>query len=254
MRQAGTGALVTGAARRIGRAIALDLASHGFVVAVHCDGSREDAEHLCNIINQDGGRARVVQADLTNANATRHLVDNAIEAVGPLGIVVNNASIFEDDSVTDFTDDTWDQHFNIHVKAPALIAQGLARSLPDDGEALIVNMIDQRVWRPNPRFFSYTLSKSALWTATQTMAQALAPRIRVNAIGPGPTLANARQDEASFNRQIDGLILKRGPELPEFGATIRYLWETPSITGQMIALDGGQHLAWETPDIAGVTE
>jgi NAD(P)-dependent dehydrogenase (short-subunit alcohol dehydrogenase family) len=254
MRQAGTGALVTGAARRIGRAIALDLAAHGFAVAIHCDGSHDDAERLAEIINKDGGMAGVVQADLADPHAAARLVDDAIATIGSLGIVVNNASIFENDSISDFTNGVWDRHFNIHVKAPALISQALARSLADDGEALIVNMIDQRVWRPNPRFFSYTLSKSALWTATQTMAQALAPRIRVNAIGPGPTLANSRQDEASFNRQIEGLILKRGPELPEFGSTVRYLWETPSITGQMIALDGGQHLAWETPDIAGVTE
>jgi len=254
MRQAGTGALVTGGAKRIGRAIALDLAAHGFAVAIHCDGSRDEAERLADVINNDGGVASVLQADLTDASSSSRLVENAIEAVGPLGIVVNNASIFENDSVTDFSIEQMDRHFAIHLKAPALIAQSLARNLPYDGEALLVNMIDQRVLRPNPRFFSYTLSKAALWTATRTMAQALAPRIRVNAIGPGPTLANSRQDEASFNRQIDGLILKRGPELPEFGSTVRYLWETPSITGQMIALDGGQHLAWETPDIAGVTE
>lgn len=251
MRHTGTAALVTGGAKRIGRAIALDLAAHGFAVAIHCDGSREEAERLADVINSDGGVASVLQADLTNEQSSSRLVENAIEAIGPLGIVVNNASIFEDDSITDFSMEVWDRHFAIHVKAPVLIARALARNLPYDGEALIVNMIDQRVWRPNPRFFSYTLSKSALWAATRTMAQALAPRIRVNAIGPGPTLANTRQDEASFNQQIDGLILKRGPELPEFGATVRYLWESPSITGQMIALDGGQHLAWETPDIAG---
>lgn len=253
-RQTDIGVLITGAARRIGRAIALDLAEHGFSVAIHCDHSRDDADELAATINSGPGKAQVLDADLTDEPSCLRLVEEAAAVVGPLRIIVNNASVFEQDSVTDFSSALWDRHFAIHVKAPALMAQAFARSLPADAKGLIVNMIDQRVWRPNPRFFSYTLSKAALWTATQTMAQALAPRIRVNAIGPGPTLANARQDEASFNRQIDGLILKRGPELPEFGATIRYLWETPSITGQMIALDGGQHLAWETPDIAGVTE
>lgn len=254
MWQTGIGALVTGGARRIGRAIALDLAANGFAVAIHCDGSRDEAERVAAAIRAEGGTAGVVQADLTNAASASRLVENAIEAIGPLGIVVNNASIFENDSVTDFSPEIWDRHFALHVKAPVLIAQSLARSLAENSEALIINMIDQRVWRPNPRFFSYTLSKAALWTATQTMAQALAPRIRVNAIGPGPTLANSRQDEAGFQHQIDNLLLKRGPDLPEFGATIRYLWETQSITGQMIALDGGQHLSWETPDIAGLIE
>lgn len=140
------------------------------------------------------------------------------------------------------------------MKAPALLAQNFARALPAGREGLIVNMIDQRVWRPTPRYFSYALSKSTLWTATQMMAQALGPRVRVNAIGPGPTLKNARQEDSDFAAQVDGLILKRGPELPEFGATIRYLWEARSVTGQMIALDGGQHLAWQTPDVTGMTE
>ena len=138
--------------------------------------------------------------------------------------------------------------------APSLLARDMAAALPDGREGLIVNMIDQRVWALTPRFYSYTLSKSALWTATQTMAQALSPRIRVNAIGPGPTLPNERQNQSDFDRQIDGLLLKRGPALDEFGAAIRFLWEARSVTGQMIALDGGQHLAWQTPDIAGITE
>src|SRR5690606_5770936 len=162
--------------------------------------------------------------------------------------------IFADDSVTDFDEAVWDAHFAVHLKAPAVIARSFAAALPDGREGLIVNIVDQRVWNLTPRFFSYTLSKSALWTATRTMAQALAPRIRVNAIAPGPTLANERQDEHDFARQIDALILKRGPELGEFGATIRYLWQARSVTGQMIALDGGQHLAWETPDVAGISE
>ena len=163
--------------------------------------------------------------------------------------------MFQDDDVRDFNEELFDKHFAIHLKAPAILAEAMAAAnLPDDREGLIVNIIDQRVWKLTPRFFSYTLSKAALWTATQTMAQALAPRIRVNAIGPGPTLANERQKADDFARQAGAVPLERGPELAEFGATIRYLHDTRSVTGQMIALDGGQHLAWETPDVVNVGE
>ncbi|WP_295814501.1 SDR family oxidoreductase [uncultured Nitratireductor sp.] len=247
-------ALITGGAKRIGAAIARDLAHHGFAIAIHCSRSRQEAENLAREIIQAGGEAAVVQADLQNGSATRKLIAETRKALDLPSIVVNNASLFEDDGIADFTDEGWDAHFDLHVKAPALITQALACALPADREALIVNMIDQRVWRLNPRFFSYTLSKSALWTATRTMAQALGPNIRVNAIGPGPSLPNQRQRQEDFDRQTDALVLRRGPDLDDFGRTVRYLWETRSITGQMIALDGGQHLAWETPDVAGVPE
>lgn len=254
MRAEGKSALITGGAKRIGRAIVLDLAAHGFAVAIHCGQSRREAEALAEEISGRGGAASVVEADLAETAQAETLLDRATDALGPIQLLVNNASVFEEDSVTDFAEDIWDGHFALHVKAPAIISGRFARLLPPEREGLIVNMIDQRVWRPTPRFFSYTLSKSALWTATRTMAQALGPRIRVNAIGPGPTLPNPRQEEEDFRQQTESLPLRRGPDLEEFGATIRYLWETPSITGQMIALDGGQHLAWETPDVAGVTE
>ena len=166
----------------------------------------------------------MVAADLTDMAAVEDLVGRAEAALGPVTLLVNNASLFVDDTVQDVDWLAWDRHFAIHVKAPAFLAQQFARALPEGEDGLIVNIIDQRVWRPTPRYFSYALSKSALWTQTQTMAQALAPRIRVNAIGPGPTLKSARQQDSDFAAQVDGLILKRGPELPEFGATIRYLW------------------------------
>ncbi|KQU91311.1 short-chain dehydrogenase [Mesorhizobium sp. Root102] len=254
MSRATATALVTGGAKRVGRAIVEDLAAHGFAVAIHCNRSRVEADVLAAAIIASGGRAVVIAADLTDMDAVGDLVGQAQAALGPLSLLVNNASLFEDDSVLDLDWRAWDRHFAVHVKAPALLAQNFARALPEGQEGLIVNMIDQRVWRPTPRYFSYALSKSTLWTATQMMAQALGPRIRVNAIGPGPTLKNARQDDSDFAAQVDGLILKRGPELPEFGATIRYLWEARSVTGQMIALDGGQHLAWQTPDVTGMAE
>src|SRR5690606_21037337 len=154
--------------------------------------SREEADALVANIRDDGGKAVVVQADLRDTEAAAGLVDRTVEALGGLDLVVNNASIFADDSVTDFDEAVWDAHFAVHLKAPAVIARSFAAALPDGREGLIVNIVDQRVWNLTPRFFSYTLSKSALWTATRTMAQALAPRIRVNAIAPGPTLANER--------------------------------------------------------------
>jgi NAD(P)-dependent dehydrogenase (short-subunit alcohol dehydrogenase family) len=254
MNKANGVALVTGGAKRIGRAIVEDLAAHGFAVAIHCNRSRAEADALAARINGAGGRATVVVADLTDMVDVGGLVARAEAALGPISLLVNNASRFEDDSILHFNWRTWDRHFAVHVKAPALLAQEFAHALPADREGLIVNIIDQRVWRPTPRYFSYALSKSSLWTATQMMAQALGPRIRVNAIGPGPTLKNIHQNDHDFEAQVEGLILKHGPELPEFGATIRYLWAARSVTGQMIALDGGQHLAWQTPDVTGMVE
>ncbi|UVK37965.1 SDR family oxidoreductase [Mesorhizobium sp. AR10] len=254
MNEAAGTALVTGGARRIGKAIVEDLAAHGFAVAIHANKSLAEAEVLAARIRDAGGRAAAIAADLTDMDAVGDLVGRAEATLGPIRLLVNNASLFVDDSILDFDWQAWDRHFAVHVKAPALLAQNFARALPEGQEGLIVNIIDQRVWRPTPRYFSYALSKSALWRATEMMAQGLGPRIRVNAIGPGPTLKNARQDDHDFAAQVDGLILKRGPQLSEFGATIRYLWAAHSITGQMIALDGGQHLAWQTPDVTGMTE
>jgi len=249
-----TVALVTGGARRLGEAIVRDLAANGFAVAIHCNTSREDADRLAAEIADDCGRAAVVQADLSQPDTAGRIIAEAAGALGPVQVLVNNASVFEDDSALDFEWDVWDRHFAVHVKAPVILARAMAEALPQDREGLVVNMIDQRVWRLTPKFFSYTLSKSALWTATRTMAQALSPRVRVNAVGPGPTLQNERQNTLDFERQVSGLLLERGPDLSELGATVRYLWGARSITGQMVALDGGQHLAWETPDVYGIAE
>ena len=247
-------ALVTGGARRIGRAIVEDLAANGFAVAIHAHRSTDQAEALGRSIAERGGRAVVVEADLGDPNAVAGLVGEAASLLGPVGLLVNNASAFEPDTVEDFDWDSWDRHFALHLKAPVMLARQIAAGLAGGQEGLVVNIIDERVLRLNPRYFSYTLSKAALWTATQTMAQAFGPRVRVNAIGPGPTLANVRQRPEDFQAQLDGLILGRGPELAEFGATVRYLWQARSVTGQMIAIDGGQHLAWETPDVTGMNE
>lgn len=247
--------LVTGGAKRIGKAIVEDLAANGFAVAIHSNHSQGEGEALLGSIRAQGGTGCVVEADLTKSDATRRLVADVQERLGPVQLLVNNASIFQDDGIGNLADDAvWDDHFAVHVKAPVLLANAMAALLPDGRDGLIVNVIDQRVWKLTPKFLSYTLSKATLWTATQTLAQALAPRIRVNGIGPGPTMASNRQNQQDFDRQVSSLLLGHGPDLPEFGRTIRYLWETRSITGQMIALDGGQHLAWETPDAAGISE
>jgi NAD(P)-dependent dehydrogenase (short-subunit alcohol dehydrogenase family) len=242
-------ALVTGGAARIGAAIVRDLARHDFAVAIHTNSSTAAAEALAADIRQRGGRAAVVVGDLSRMEDCEGIVAAAVAGVGPLGLLVNNASVFQRDSITELSSETFDLHFALHVKAPSMLASHFARQLPEDRRGLVVNIIDQRVWKLRPDFYSYTLSKATLWTATQTLAQALAPRIRVNAIGPGPTLKNSRQTDEDFAAQVEGLILKAGPMLPEFGRTIRFLFDTPSITGQMIALDGGQHLAWQTPDV-----
>ncbi|MDI7861063.1 SDR family oxidoreductase [Rhizobiaceae bacterium n13] len=247
-------ALVTGAARRIGRAIVEDLAHQGFAVAIHAHESIEEAEALAQHLRAEGARAVAVQADLADVAACGGLLKKTTEMLGPVDLLVNNASIFKYDSAEAFENAIWDEHFDVHVRAPAILSAAFARQLPEDVQGLIVNIIDQRVLKPNPRFFSYTLSKSALWTATKTMAQALAPRIRVNAIGPGPTVPSSRQSIADFQAQVDRTILKVGPRFDEFGRTIRFLFDTPSITGQMIALDGGQHLGWQTPDIMEIVE
>ncbi|SCB15145.1 SDR family oxidoreductase [Rhizobium hainanense] len=247
-------ALITGASKRIGLAIAEDLSANGFAVALHANQSLAEAEEITAKLRRMGRRAIAIKADLQNLAETSTLIERVSGALGPLDLLVNNASAFLGDSADHFDGEAFEAHFAIHVRAPSILAADFVRQLPEPHPGLIVNMVDQRVWALNPRFYSYTLSKAALWTATQTMAQSFAPRIRVNAIGPGPTVRSVRQTEEDFQAQIDGLILKAAPGLEEFGRTIRFLFDTPSITGQMIALDGGQHLAWETPDVSESAE
>jgi NAD(P)-dependent dehydrogenase (short-subunit alcohol dehydrogenase family) len=247
-------ALVTGAARRIGRAIALDLAEAGYAVAVHCNGSRAEAEDVAEEIRHGQGRAAVIQADLADLAAVARILPEAEAALGPVSVLVNNASLFERDEILSLDPDLYARHMAVNLTAPVFLARDLAARLPAERDGVVVNMIDQRVWRLTPMFFSYTLAKSALWTATQTLAQALAPRIRVAGIGPGPTLANVRQQPADFRRQTDAVLLRRGPALGEITGAVRFILESPSFTGQMLALDGGQHLAWETPDVVSVGE
>lgn len=247
-------ALVTGAGKRLGRAIAVDLARGGYGVAIHANRAIDEAEALASQLRAEGCRAAAVAADLHDIAETQGLVARSAEALGPIDLLVNNASAFVPDEAGRFDPQSYATHFDLHVRAPMILGAALAEQMPAARQGLIVNIIDQRVLALTPRFFSYTLSKSTLWTMTQTMAQAFAPGIRVNAIGPGPTMKSDRQDDADFQAQIDSLPLGQGPTLDEFARTIRFLFDTPSITGQMIALDGGQHLIWRLPGETEIKE
>jgi NAD(P)-dependent dehydrogenase (short-subunit alcohol dehydrogenase family) len=247
-------ALVTGGARRIGRAIALALARHGYAVAVHALRSRNEAAALCAEIANSGGRAAALFADLSDHNDVRRLIPQAAAAVGPLSLLVNNAGEFEPDEIFDLDGAGFDRHFAINLRAPLFLAQAFAAQVPSGATASIVNITDQRVLKLTPKFFSYTLTKSALATATVTLAQALAPHIRVNAVAPGPTLASARQDPSTFARQTAALPLRRGPSPDDVAEAVLYLAGANTVTGETIVVDGGQHLAWRTADAADVEE
>ncbi|MBC6980419.1 SDR family oxidoreductase [Caulobacter sp. 17J80-11] len=240
-------ALVTGAAKRIGRAVALKLADAGFDVAVHYGRSEAEAQALADEIAAKGRAAALVKADLTKEAEVERVVAKAASALGPVSVLVNNASTFRDDRAMTMTRAGWDAHMETNLRAPLVLAQSFARQAPDG--ASIVNIVDQRVWKPNPQFFSYSLSKAGLWFATRTLAQALAPKIRVNAVGPGPTLASIWQSPDDFAAEAGGTLLERGASPEEIAAAVLFLVDSPAVTGQMIAVDGGQHLAWRTPDV-----
>lgn len=241
--------LVTGAARRIGRAIALDLARDGWAVGVHCAASVEDADEVVTMIRAAGGQADAFAADLADEDAVQALVPQVIASLGPVRALVNNASVFERDDATTVTRESWDHHLEVNLRAPFVLIQCLARLLPADATAAVVNILDQRVFNLTPYFTSYTVSKAALWTLTQTLAMALAPRIRVNAVGPGPVLPSLRQTREQFERQWSSVPLARPVAPEEIAAAVRFLLDAPGVTGQMIAADGGQHLGW-SPAIA----
>lgn len=244
--------LVTGAGQRIGRAVALSMAAAGWRVGVHYHSSAAPAEAVVGAIQEGGGIAAALGADLGDLDEVRRLMPACVDALGAPICLVNNAAIFERDDIRSLSPESWERHLAINLRAPVFLAQAFAAALPRGENGNIINVIDQRVWRLTPDFLSYTVSKSGLWTATRTLAQALSPRIRVNAIGPGPTLPSPRQSEASFARQRAATPLRRGAELDEICRAVAFILDTPSMTGQMIALDGGQHLAWRAPD--GVEE
>ena len=257
-----TRALVTGAGHRLGQAMAVYLAQRGYDVAVHYASSEDGAQQTVRMIEEAGGNAVALQADLLDDAATSALFETAVEVLdGPIDCLVNNASIFEYDTVETATRTSWDRHMQSNLRAPFILTQAMAdqglvpkRDTADEPVAsgLIVNMVDQRVRKLTPEFMTYTLAKMGLWALTQTTARALAPAIRVNAIGPGPTLQGARQSKEHFENQRAATVLGRGANPADIVAALGYFLDAPAVTGQLICVDGGQHLAWQTPDVQGV--
>lgn len=257
-----TRALVTGAGGRLGQAMAIALAQRGYDVAVHYASSRAGADATAQEIKAAGQKAVCLQSDLLDEAATPQLFQDAVEALGgPITCLINNASIFEYDSIFTATLENWDRHLGSNLRAPfqltqAMAQQGLEAETDANGEpravGLIVNMVDQRVRSLTPEFMTYTIAKMGLWAMTQTTARALAPHIRVNAIGPGPTLQGTRQSAEHFAEQRAATILKRGADPSDITAALTYFLDAPAITGQLLCVDGGQHLTWETPDVLGV--
>lgn len=255
-------ALVTGGGARLGRAMALFLGQSGFDVAIHYSSSRDGAEAVAADIRALGRTAVALKADLLQDDETEALHAVAVEALGgPITCLVNNASIFEYDTVESATRESWDRHIGSNLRAPFVLTQAVARAIPDPlrdergepvAQGLIVNMVDQRVRKLTPDFMTYTIAKMGLWALTQTSARALAPKIRVNAIGPGPTMIGHRQSEQHFDNQRKATVLGRGSNPEEIVAALGYFLAAPGVTGQLICVDGGQHLGWKTPDIQGV--
>lgn len=255
-------ALVTGGGARLGKAMALYLAGRGFDVAVHYNSSADAANVVASEIRSMGRKAVTLCADLLDDDATEALLPQAADALGqPVTCLINNASIFEYDTIKTATRESWDRHLGSNLRAPFVLTQALASQVPsavpdDRGEpvaqGLVVNMIDQRVRKLTPEFMTYTIAKMGLWAFTQTAARGLAPHVRVNGIGPGPTLQGARQSEDHFARQRAATVLERGANPSDITAALGYLLDAPAVTGQLLCVDGGQHLAWETPDVLGV--
>lgn len=236
-------ALVTGGARRIGRVLARTAAEAGYDVAIHVRSEGDESDAAAGEVRAHGRKATILACDLRKESTTVALVGEAEAELGPVTLLVNSASVFEHDAFEGMNRASWDLHIETNLRAPLVLAQTFARRLPEGRDGLIVNILDQRVWRPTPEFFSYSLSKAALWEATRMLALALAPRIRVNGIGPGPTLASIHQDEAAFRREAEATLLRRPVDPAQIGAALRYLIDADAVTGQMIAVDSGQHLS-----------
>lgn len=257
-------ALITGAARRLGRAMALDLAASGWDVAIHYNGSQAAAEATAADARALGAAAITLQADLLAEADTSTLVGRAAAGLGgPLSLLINNASLFEADLIDTGTRQSWDRALESNLRAPVRLTQDFAAQAPRAridaagepvAQACVINLIDQRVMKPTPHFMSYTLAKSGLHMFTKTAAQALGPHVRVNGIGPGPTIVAERQSESHFARQRRACVLGRGSDPEDIVAAMRFILSCKAFTGQMLAIDGGQHLAWATPDILGIDE
>ena len=234
--------LITGAAKRIGCVIAIELARAGWNVGVHFHKSHDQALNLVRDLQGIGVKAVALQAELSDEVKVEKLFSAAVDALGPITCLINNASVFEEDMALNVSKNTWHAHMDVNLRAPFLLSQCLAKSLPDNSFASIVNIVDQRVWNPTSQFTSYTLSKMGLWNVTQLLARALAPRIRVNAVGPGPTLQSVHQSAEDFAHETSEVLLKREVKPQDISRGVLFIIQSPTMTGQMIALDSGQHL------------
>jgi len=242
--------LITGAGTRVGRILADGLAADGWAVAIHYNRSADSAESAARNINAAGGTAATIQANLFIPDDVNQLIDRAGQALGqPLTALVNNASTFEPDSAQTYTDAMMQYHMQVNLRAPLNLSRDLAAQIPSDAQGCVINMIDNRVLKPNPLYFTYSLSKASLYWATKTLAQSLAPHVRVNGIGPGPTLRNTAQKDGEFEAEAAATLLGHGSPPDTLLQAARYLLNASSVTGQMIAVDGGQHLNWRTPDL-----
>lgn len=250
-------ALVTGAGARLGQSMAVYLAKRGYDVAVHFSQSSDGALETVSQIKALGRNAVSLRADLLDLDAAEELVSRAAEGLGgPLNCLVNNASIFEYDTLETASRESWDRHMMSNLRVPFILSQQFAAQFPkgslkEQQTALIVNMVDQRVRKLTPEFMTYSLAKHGLWTFTQTAAQALAPSIRVNAIGPGTTLKGARQTQEHFDAQRRKSLLEIGANPDDINAALGYFLDSPAVTGQLLCVDGGQHLTWQTRDVIG---
>ncbi len=245
--------VITGGANRIGAAIARSLAGYDTKIVIHYNNSKKDATLLKRELEEQGSKVFLIKADLNNYTQTEKLITNSFKIMKGLDCLINNASIFENDNLLNFSDKSFLKHMNINLKSPSILIQKLNK-LVKNSRACVINLIDQRVEKLTPYFFSYTLSKTGLATLTKTAAMKLAPNIRVNAISPGPTLKNKRQSDKHFNKQWKSTLLKKKVDLENICSGVKFLIENDNVTGEIINIDSGQRLAWKTPDIINAKE
>ena len=245
--------IITGSATRIGSAIAKSLAGYDIEITIHFNKSSKAAKNLKKDLEQFGTKTHLIKADLSNSSQTKRMMKEAFNKMKGIDCLINNASIFENDNLNNFSDKSFEKHFNINLKAPAQLTQTFSKYIKNSN-GIIINIIDQRIEKLTPFFFSYTLSKSALGTLTTTSAMKLAPNIRVNAVSPGPTLKNKRQSEKHFKKQWKSAPLKKVVKLENICNAVKFLIENDNITGQIVNVDSGQRLAWLTPDIINSKE
>ena len=233
---------MTGAGRRVGRAIALSLADAGWSIAVHYRKSRDDAEALVSAIKAKGVAAHAISANLSIEKEVAALIPACERSLGPISCLINNASTFENDTVVTSTRDMWDTHMEVNLRAPFALSQAFYAQLPKNTNGSIINIIDQRVWNLSADFPTYTLSKAGLWALTQILARAMAPAVRVNGVGPGPTMQSIHQSAKDFEEECSAMPLAHQVSTEDICSAVHFILQSSAVTGQMIAVDAGQHM------------